>query len=520
MKLKLKLSVYAVLLSLFILLFSGCQDDEAIPEVPVPQPETPDSLFTNSWILNSLQDVANYSKEIPANEVSLFLSKNEAEHFQLVLRTKADCPVYMPNSKNNANISSQLRRIALFQGYNDILIPTGSKLYPENNEIKLWITYQSKPKAAAGTYEDTLYFKSMDQTYPIYVHLTIQDVTLPITPTFPATFGIEADNFPMAKGISEEAKNQIRKEVADLLLSYRISPYFCSWISNTNRIEVSSSPFPVGDARMLDYLKDPRFSMIALPYRRLTDTQLRTMLMDIQNNGLINKSYFYPTDEVRNIAGYNELKTIATKIHGYAPEAKLLTTFNQGPDDNSQKANFMKVFDYLHGYADIFCTGVTVMKSPEDADLIRNQLRNDEEWWTYVCLNNVPGMTFKSSPVASRAVMWRSWKEQTQGSLFWVVNGFETFSPLTQRYSLPLGDGILVYPGDPLQSDVSCVSIRLERWRDGAEDYELLRMMEDRIGRSQTIALLNSVYLSPMIYTDETEAVFSFKKSLLDGLSE
>lgn len=517
----LKWNVRIGIIIFFLSILGACKDDVIIKEVLVPDTDSTEEAISDSWILNSLQDISAYADESPTNEVTIWLGRNESEHFQIVLRTNGDCPVYPKKNEANENTKYTLRRIAPFRGIYDILIPVESIIYPENKEIRLWATYQTNPNSKPGVYEDTLYFKSMQQVYPVYVHINVKDVSLPVQSSFPAVFGIDPDNLPMAKGIPEESKIMIRKEVSDLLLNYRISPYFCSWISATNRIEVNSSPFPPGDVRMLDYLKDPRFNLIALPYRRLTDTQLRTMLEEIRNSGLIEKCYFYFTDEVRNIAGYNEIKTISSKIHGYAPEAKILITFNQGPDDKSQQADYMQVFDVLQGYVDIFCTGVTVMNNQEEvAAQIKAKLQNNEEWWTYVCLNNVPGMTFKSSSVASRAVMWRSWKEQADGSLFWVVNAFQTFSPLTQQYSLPPGDGILVYPGDPVKSPVSCVSIRLERWRDGAEDYELLRMIEQKSGREQALSLLNTVYQSPLLYTAHPEDVIEFKKAMLELLSQ
>ena len=109
-------------------------------------------------------------------------------------------------------------------------------------------------------------------------------------------------------------------------------------------------------------------------------------------------------------------------------------------------------------------------------------------------------------------------KEQPSGILYWVVNSFGSMTPLTPRSGLPEGDGILVYPGEPFGVDVPCVSIRLERWRDGAEDYEMLVMYEKAKGRAAAEQLLSNVYKSPTDYTKTVKYVEALKKNLIEGI--
>jgi hypothetical protein len=68
---------------------------------------------------------------------------------------------------------------------------------------------------------------------------------------------------------------------------------------------------------------------------------------------------------------------------------------------------------------------------------------------------------------------WHAYKPQSSGpgSSFFV------------RY--PSGDGFLVYPGNPIGHDGIVSSIRLEAARDGVEDYEYLRMLEELAAKSQ-----------------------------------
>ena len=135
-------------------------------------------------------------------------------------------------------------------------------------------------------------------------------------------------------------------------------------------------------------------------------------------------------------------------------------------------------------------------------------------------MSDFPGLAQNSSGIPNRVVMWRHWKEQTSGFLYWVVNSFGSMTPLKPRSGLPEGDGILVYPGEPFGVDKPCVSIRLERWRDGAEDYEMLVMYEKKKGRAAAEKLLSNVYTNPAKFTDNIKYVSALRKNLIEGILE
>lgn len=149
--------------------------------------------------------------------------------------------------------------------------------------------------------------------------------------------------------------------------------------------------------------------------------------------------------------------------------------------------------------------------------MCRAKLKNGQEWWQYVCMSDYPGLAFNSSGIANRALMWRCWKERTTGFLYWVVNSFSSMKPLKPRADLPDGDGILVYPGEPFGVDEPCVSVRLERWRDGVEDYDMLEMYALKNGREAAEALLQNVYKNPSSFTDNLKYVTALHSRLVRG---
>ena len=129
-------------------------------------------------------------------------------------------------------------------------------------------------------------------------------------------------------------------------------------------------------------------------------------------------------------------------------------------------------------------------------------------------MSNTPGLASNSTAISNRATMWRNYKEQNSGFLYWVVNGFASVYPLRPRPELPEGDGILIYPGESFGTNKICTSVRLERWRDGAEDYE------KKLGRSAALSLLNNVYKSPSNYTDQSKYALALRKNLIENITE
>jgi len=236
----------------------------------------------------------------------------------------------------------------------------------------------------------------------------------------------------------------------------------------------------------------------------------------VENAGLMDKNYFYLWDEPTKTEEYDKIKEAATIIHSVNPDARILTTYYRGPEDGPYANDFYALPDILRGYNNIFCTSVWALQNNEsNAKKIIQTLGDNEEWWTYTAMGVVPGFSYDSSPVQNRAIMWRTWKENSAGFLFWVVNGFSSMDPLASRAELPKGDGTLVFPGEDFGVNEPVVSVRLERFRDGAEDYELLKKLEEKRGWEFTESILKEVYQTPVSISNSSSQVKAFRKKLI-----
>lgn len=126
---------------------------------------------------------------------------------------------------------------------------------------------------------------------------------------------------------------------------------------------------------------------------------------------------------------------------------------------------------------------------------------DDGELWTYTCLQpNSPYPTFHTDDylLTSRLLGWMMYNYDIVGSLYWntalyarrdlTVDEFEDlpiweyYSGVANRYPSANGDGYLLYPGRPYGIDGPVGTIRLQSFRDGMEDYELLYALEKAYG--------------------------------------
>ncbi|GMH16238.1 hypothetical protein Nepgr_018079 [Nepenthes gracilis] len=361
----------------------------------------------------------------------------------------------------------------------------------------------------------------------VKLSVTVWDFTLPATPSLPAVFGISdtviEDRFGIEHGSDEwfEALDQH----FNWLLQYRISPYFCRW-GDGMRVLTYTCPWPADHPKSDEYFSDPRLAAYAVPYRPVVqcgDTglnYLQKIIEVLKTKAHWKKAYFYLWDEPLNVGHFNSIRSMASEIHSYAPDARVLTTYYCGPSDaplapTSFEA-FLKVPDYLRPHTQIYCTSEWALGSREDLvkDIVSElQPENGEEWWTYVCMGPPdphPNLHLGMRGTQHRAVMWRVWKEGGTGFLYWGTNCYEkatvASAEIRFRRGLPPGDGVLYYPSEVFSSlHQPVASVRLERLLSGLQDIEYLRLYASRYGRDEGLSLLErtGVYLSPERYTLE-----------------
>ena len=108
--------------------------------------------------------------------------------------------------------------------------------------------------------------------------------------------------------------------------------------------------------------------------------------------------------------------------------------------------------------------------------------REGAELWFYVCchpLGRYPNRFLDQSLLKARVLFWIHYLYDLDGYLHWGLN-YYAGDPYTQEgisKDLPLGDRAIVYPG----KDSLLGSLRFSAQRDGIQDFEYLRVLQERL---------------------------------------
>lgn len=472
------------------------------------------------YILPSVESSDCYKAYSVGSKAHVTMARNESEHFQIVFKGSPGASYSISRKNGQQQIAFQCRQLTSVNQYKDALVPCDGQINLTDSIGVAWITYNTAVETIPGSYQEEIVVEGEGMKQDIQVTIDVHETTLPVTPSIPAAFGIITKY--LVDPQSEENTVLNKEKWAELCLSYRMNPYFSTWLEGSMRHEASSSPYEWNDQRTKRFLSDPRFNRFALPFHSLSDKDLKSMLHEAMETGVLAKSYFYLWDEPSLIEEYVMLKQYSKRIHEIAPDAKILTTFYCGPKDGSRKDDLFAVFDLWKGDTQIYSMSSWALQNDEsNAAKSRSLLKGNEEWWTYVCMGpgeKQPNLLLEMTGFQHRAVMWRSWKDQTSGFLYWAVNAYGDANVMTFRDDLPDGDGVLIYPGKEFNYDGLVVSVRMERWRDSMEDYEYLALLEKQIGRSNTEKIFSEIYRGPSDYTNSVVQIEKFRSKILEVL--
>lgn len=270
----------------------------------------------------------------------------------------------------------------------------------------------------------------------------------------------------------------------------------------------------------------------------------------LEKKGWLGKEYVYWFDEP-NTENYPFVREGMEIIHRSAPKiTRFITEHQPGPD--------------IMDVTDISCTVIGRL----DKDIIKGLVAEGNEFWSYVCC--CPKAPYLSlfidhDDINMRMWLWLSYQYQLTGILVWSANYWNslTASPAgylqnpwedpmsyTVGYGLPYGkqegwgngDGRFFYPPnrDPadrtskyMDGPVPC--LRLEKIRDGVEDYEYLLLLEKAAngegGNSrklqkearQLLSLPPTLVTGPTSYNKDPQALIQYRNkigALLNKINE
>lgn len=476
----------------------------------------------NIRILPTFESPLNYANYQASSQVQLDIVRGEVEHLQLVLKCNPGDKYSFKKSSLAKGLKSSLRELKLINGYYDALVPMNRDIVCEDTLAVVWITFSCDHAAKPGDYKQTVEI-SGQQDSVIEITLSVHGVDMPRYSSIPVTVGVE--NRCMMEGFVGNEADKEKQRWIDFVLSYRMTPVFGTQVAPERwQYDHSFSPWSWNDKRTWKLLDDERYSCFMLPYFALSHKELGEMLREVQKRDKLKKCLFYIWDEPAYMDDYKQIIARVDTIRRIAPEARMLTTFFCGPRDGDRKGDLYAVYDYLNGTIDVASTSLAPCDGKEaEVQAIREHAPESMDWWSYICWepgDKEPNFLLKMKGIQQRAIMWRTWKNKSKGFLYWDSNIYHKRNPLTYITDMPHGDGILIYPGDIFGVQGPIASARLERWRDGAEEMELLRLLEQSTNREIAEDVLQMVYHSPSDYIELADNILFFRKQLISEIEK
>lgn len=382
----------------------------------------------------------------------------------------------------------------------------------------LWLTLTAAEDAKPGVYRGTVEVREGNERRGgAEVAVLVRDFALP------KTFGLETsfslmDGFLRLKYPSDWKR--MRRMAQDLLLDARLNPD-----------DISRTAFPdIEDllharARGMNRFtilnivpepKDPKslWTCYVQPEEVFNEgfypsfkARLGPYVAELRRHGLEKQACLYGFDE-RGSEYYEGIDRLWKRLRADFPDIPVLTTGKMYADlaEDWKKAGGCPTNAERLVTTDWYCP-LTVRWNAEVTDYLR--CRGKKVWW-YTCGSPFwPHANFAmyEHPLAEARLLlgFQQHRFRADGFLFWHVNfwrakghdlmsGADVFFPAWTTAD-PMncnGDGVFLYPGE----DAVYPSIRLAALRDGVQDYEWLRIAEEKRGRAAADALSGEVVMA------------------------
>lgn len=532
--------------TLLPMLLNGCgkntnktAGDTTTPEVQVTTPEIttqkqsaiPEDATFKTWMsegFNKVYGEARLPAELPTT-FSLQAAKNEKEscHVSFRINTEVKGLTFKKIEGEVENIGVEILE--------EYLVPTGSKHFPDpiapfdgsfdvqkNMNKSLLIRFATNKDTKAGDY--VYKFELADsngvaiQEYT--VNLKVWNITLPDELGCDTAGDIRENEVQLKEKISMVMlKKSMYKEYYDMLIDYNFSAH--------------DLPYDILDERADEYMSNPRVTGFRVDYN-FSDEKLIAINEKLKSNPVwLEKAYFYIYDEPNDIAALNVLAERVERLNEICPDIDVLVAFfrNVKYDDSRDQIDFMSE------YCDVFCAksaawGQNWLSDPLGRGYFGDRMdalkaEGNKIWW-YVCWEPVYpycNVQVNELGIYHRQLFWQQYMYKSDGFLYWSVtywpeteNPWEDMATVKSLSDTCFGDGSLMYPGYPMGIDGPVASIRLECIRDGIEDFDLLKLAEQYLGREWVVAKINEVTKSITQPSKDNELFAEVRKSIGDAL--
>ncbi len=533
-----QLLTFAVLMTLVLVLFTGCKNSEKTENLSA---ETSVKLWWAYNTENLMQDM-EYPELMDRRDHMLRMQciRGDVESVQLMMTPSVDVSAFdfrMGDLKNTdgdilkaeyfdvfaqwyTEITQSYNTKAYYGFYPDALIPLknyqdkGYGTVKAGHNQAIWVIANIPTEQNAGVYTGSGELLVDGITYQVPFEVTIYNAVMPEENHVKTLFDIWFHLVEDGEGYYTE---ELGEAYYDFLISKRIMPTKAQdpvW--SVNNMEEYSD-------WAAEKAVDPKVSSYSLPYianingdeRSLSPERVTQVLTALaEKNIQLRQAGDMEIDLFRKAAFY--LGSICDEPAGSrmqtARDCDLIITQckreiadkyfkDQYPDlyDSCMKVphivttgyNAQMVGSDTVGGVQTWCGQFQTWHSEEQRQTYYDRRDNSEReygeglWW-YGCESPrypFPSFHMDDDGIVTRIIPWMMFEYDVEGMLYWCVNYYQT----EDIYTYPsvfldtVGDGQLLYPGAKFDVFGPLSSRRLESLREGFEDYECLLMIENAI---------------------------------------
>lgn len=193
---------------------------------------------------------------------------------------------------------------------------------------------------------------------------------------------------------------------------------------------------------------------------------LHALCDHLRERGLFERAMIHLADEPY-LPDMESWREGAQRLRAIEPELKII--------DAVESVNF-------NGLLDVWVPKLTHFDRWRSAYEAR---RDQGEFWFYICNQPVgkayPNRFMDLPAVRTRVIHWINYTENLVGYLHWGYNYWKEDPFGVPADNLPPGDTHIVYPGNKKPLD----SIRWELQRESAEDFEYLKLLEEKLAAAK-----------------------------------
>lgn len=414
--------------------------------------------------------------------------------------------------------------------YPDAMIPFAAAVEMGENKLEanvtqgIWITFSVPSEQPKGVYTGNYTLVADGKEVNIPVEVEVYDFTLPEVPSLKSVYLIWRDW--LIDGELESGQ-EIYTAYYDFLKEYRLDPYeFPSetgdvegYISDMKKYYDTAATFCIPHTRVeagTAVYAETTYKTYTIDEEQMVEYLCAIARESSNEKNYFSKAYYYIHDIIdeasANEAKRASIRLVYTSLANAEEKAirKLESEgyFNESNGDIKKSIRGLKqimVGSRLEEYEDIiqlYCPIYDNVNTTQLVEFYQDFSRQEgKEVFSYGCIGAVtPYNTYftEDDLISCRDKSWHEYVCNATGDLYWCVNDYvdlgESFGTqygrLDDFYTKDAdrdaiaenisGDGYLLYPGRPYGLNKPIASLRLEAIRDGSEDYDYMKILEDK----------------------------------------